>query len=308
MSEVRSDSLVPFQLTAFEREIESALAKASVYDVNSYGWLNENDADPHFIGHAMWQIDQPSIDFHALFGESPVNRRPQGIEKQILTAGEDFCALMQAVRLSIGLALLWQTQAHKDPWNESSFFWLHHTDAFLKLAIASDRLRDLLVIACTRATRKSYQGKGKPSRNHKYVMPYREACELLTSRGLNDDRLVEPLAALPELAEKLFTYIARRHKIVHEIATHMAKVVRDNVSLLQHRYDQEQEHGFSPRSDAEWFSVDAAYEHDDESRRQVDHALHELRDWYILLIQASNCVFQIEYWSRVLGPTSNEAT
>ncbi len=236
---------------ALEREVQSALAEASVYDVSSYGWLNENDADPEFIGHAMWQIDQPSIDLKALFGETPVSRRPEDIEKEILTAGEDFCGLMQAARLSIGLALLWQTQAHKDPWNESPFFWLHHTDAFLKLAIASDRLRDLLVIACTGATRKSYQGKGKPSRNHKYVTPYRDACELLTSRGLNDDRLVEPLAALPELAEKLFTYIDRRHEIVHEVATHMAKVVRDTVSKLQQQYDQEREHGFSPHSDAE---------------------------------------------------------
>jgi len=125
---------------------------------------------------------------------------------------------------------------------------------------------------------------------------------LLTSRGLNDDRLVEPLAALPELAEKLFTYIDRRHEIVHEVATHMAKVVRDSASKLQQLYDdQEREHGFSPHSDAEWFSiVNAARADEDESRRQIDHAIHELRDWYILLIQASNCVFQIEYWSRVL--------
>ena len=28
---------------ALEREVESALAEASVYDVSSYGWLNEND-------------------------------------------------------------------------------------------------------------------------------------------------------------------------------------------------------------------------------------------------------------------------
>src|SRR5260370_29639561 len=28
---------------ALEREVQSALAEASVYDVSSYGWLNEND-------------------------------------------------------------------------------------------------------------------------------------------------------------------------------------------------------------------------------------------------------------------------
>ncbi len=125
------------------------------------------------------------------------------------------------------------------------------------------------------------------------------SCSLRVASTTN--RLVEPLAALPELAEKLFTYIDRRHEIVHEVATHMAKVVRDTVSKLQQQYDQEREHGFSPHSDAEWFSIDnAARAHEGESRRQIDHAIHELRDWYILLIQASNCVFQIEYWSRVL--------
>lgn len=42
-----------------KREGEVALNDSSIYDVSSYGWLNENDPDPEFIGHAMWQIDQP---------------------------------------------------------------------------------------------------------------------------------------------------------------------------------------------------------------------------------------------------------
>jgi hypothetical protein len=74
-------------------------------------------------------------------------RRPKDIEKEILTSGEDFCGLMEASRLSIGLVLIWKGRAQENPINESTFFWLHHTDAFLKLAIASDRIRDLRIIA-----------------------------------------------------------------------------------------------------------------------------------------------------------------
>jgi len=157
----QADSSLP---AAIEREVEAALGDAAIYEIGSYGWLNENDADPEYIGHAMWQVDQPSIDHNALLGESPVRRRPKDIEKEILTAGEDFCGLMLASRLSIGLMLLWTRQAAKHPLHASPIFWVHHTDAFLKLAIASDRLRDLLIVACTGTSAKSYKAKYKRNR------------------------------------------------------------------------------------------------------------------------------------------------
>jgi hypothetical protein len=93
-----SDSRISFRPASFRREVESVLNEAFVYDIGSYGWLNENDADPELVGHAMWQTDQPSIDHNALFGETPVRRRPQEVEKDILTAGEDFCGVMQISR------------------------------------------------------------------------------------------------------------------------------------------------------------------------------------------------------------------
>lgn len=282
----------------FEREVESALVDASIYDIGSYGWLNENDADPEFIGRAMWQTDQPSLEYTALFGDSPVQRRPEEIEKDILIAGEDFCGLMQASRLSIGLTLLWKQQAHKNPLNESPFFWVHHTDAYLKLAIASDRLRDLLIVACTGSSAKPYKDKAK--RNRLYVTPYEDAGTLLAARGLDDQRLVESLTALPVLAKQLFTYIDRRNEIVHEVATRMAKRVHESLSELQERYDHEQEHGFSPPSHdpAEWAPVIRARH--EELRSEIDRATLELQEWYMLLVRASNSVFEVEYWSRVL--------
>jgi hypothetical protein len=145
---------------ALQRDVQEALNEASIYAIGSYGWVSENDPDPEFIGHSMWQLDQPPLDQSALFGEGPVGRRPKDIEKEILICGEDFCGLMEMSRLSIGLSLVWKSQAQQNPINESNFFWLHHTDSFLKLAMASDRLRDLLIIACA-AQQQNVTGKSK---------------------------------------------------------------------------------------------------------------------------------------------------
>jgi len=73
--------------------------------------LSEASAKSIRRAHAVHPIAALQIEY------SLVSR---DIEREILTAGEDFCGLMQAARLSIGLALLWQTQAHKDPWNEDA--------------------------------------------------------------------------------------------------------------------------------------------------------------------------------------------
>jgi hypothetical protein len=105
----------PSFLDALTREVQTELHNASVYPIGSYGWLNENEADPEFIGHAMWQSDQPLIDQSSLFGQGPVRRRPKDIEKEILTSGEDFFGVMEALRLSIGLSLIWKRPAQGNP-------------------------------------------------------------------------------------------------------------------------------------------------------------------------------------------------
>jgi hypothetical protein len=190
--------IVPFLPAAVEGYVESILQEVKLHDIEHYGWLNENDPDPEFIGHAMWQVDQPSIDFNCLFGQSPVLTRPEDIEKEILTVGEDFCGLMKACRLSIGLTMMWHRQAHNRPFDESPFFQLHYVDAVIKLAVASDRIRDLLIVASTGDHAKAYKRKDKP--NRLYIAPFDNAEELLNDRGLTDPRVRESLAALPELA------------------------------------------------------------------------------------------------------------
>jgi hypothetical protein len=297
-----SNNVIRFLPAALDREVRSALNDAQIYDIASYGWFNENDPDPNFIGHAMWDTDQPSINHDALFGEHPVRQRPSEVEKVILTAGQDFTGLMQASRLSIGLALVWHHQPRHDPFGDSPFYWLHHTDSFLKLAIASDRLRDLLLLACTGNSPRFYRSQAR--RNRLFVTPFNEAKALLAAHGLQDTRLDAPVASLPLFGAKIFEFIHRRNTIVHDVATRMAKLIRDSVSKLQERFDREQVDGFasSPGLDDTAAPASAQEARNLELRAEINDSLQEIVAWYQLLIRASNAVFEVEYWSRKLAP------
>jgi hypothetical protein len=290
-----TEEITPFFPEAFKREVQTALKDASIYDIGSYGWLNEYEADPEFIGHAMWQIDQPPIEQGALFGEGPVRRRPKNIEREILTSGEDFCGVMEASRLSIGLSLIWKGPAQENPITESTFFWLHHTDAFLKLAIASERLRDLLIIASTAASPKLFTPKEK---NKRYIAPFDEAPDLIALRGTEEHHLVEPLRVLPSFGRELFKYIDRRNAIVHDVATRMAKFIGESMSHLQQRFDREQENRSQSATPQKPNALSRAKKRRKEIELEIDRAADELCQWYTLLIQASNAVFQVEYWTR----------
>ena len=281
----------PFFHSALKQEVEVALNDAKVFDIGSYGWISENDPDPEFIGHAMWQIDQPPLDQSALFGEGPVRRRPKDIEKEILICGEDFCGLMELSRFSIGLALVWKCQAQADPMNDSAFFWLHHTDSFLKLAMASDRLSDLLIVACTGGPSKRYWKKTKGS----YVTPFEDAGVLIAKRGMVDQHLDRPLRALPAVAGELAKFRLRRNAIVHKVATRMAKFVGDAVTVLQERFDQEQQNPYVPKRRN---GILRTKTRRTEIELEIERATEDLKEWYISLIQASNYVFQVEYWTR----------
>lgn len=301
-----TDNVLPFLPTALEREVESHLQDAGVHDIGSYGWLNENDEDPEMIGHAMWQIDQPWIDHNAVIGDTPAQRRPPEVEKLGLTLGEDFCGLIQASRLSLGLALVWARQAKMNVLAESTYFWLHHTDAFIKLAIASDRLRDLLVVACTGEAPEVYKKRAR--KNRLFVTPFADAETLLSVRGLSDPRLLAPLTDLASHAEALFVKIDRRNSIVHKIATRMARYTQNAVASLQAKFDEQKAAGFVPRTTGSMDWLPSAQARMEELESEIDEAVNELKDWYALLIRSSNNVFQVEYWSRTLAPPPKDAS
>jgi hypothetical protein len=289
-------SSISEELMSLESAARELLHTAGVYDIGSYGWLNENDVDPDFVGHAMWQLDQPlARPLDDPFDERPVRERPTPRDKQVLVAGEDFCGMMRLARLSIGLALLWRRYRPGHPLDDQPYLDLHHTDAILKLAIASDRLRDVLIVACTGDTVDTYQNVAKV--NRRYVTPFENAAKLLAARGIPLVEMTDPISALPPLAHKIFANIDTRNKIVHEIATRTGHLTRQQADALEQRYDRESRTGpvaVKPMREIRDFSEAVA-----TYAAELDQAVKTLIDWYALLASASNLVFQIEYWSRV---------
>jgi hypothetical protein len=283
------------ELASLESAARVLLHGAGVYDIGSYGWLNENDVDPDFVGHAMWQLDQPLARTLDPFSERPVLERPSPRDKQVLVAGEDFSGMMRLARLSIGLALLWRRYRPGHPLDDQPYLDLQQTDAILKLAIASDRLRDVLIVACTGDTVDAYQNAAKV--NRRYVTPFESAAQLLTAREVPLVEMTDPIAALPPLAHKIFTNIDTRNKIVHEIATRTGHLTRQQADALEQRYDRERRAGpvavKSMPEIRDFSEAVATY------AAELDQAVKTLIDWYALLVSASNQVFQIEYWSRI---------
>ena len=292
----------PTTLTdSIEQQAEIALIAERIYKIEVHGWLNADDPDPEYIGHAMWQVDQPRVHLSALFNEQPVRDVPSEIERRILLAGEDFYGLMQASRLSIGLGLLWRQRASGHPFAENQYFWLHHTDAYVKLAMASERLRDLLIIACTGGTVEKFEAAPKATRNRWYATPFEQAEALLVGRRMLDVRVLGPSRLLPPVGPKIYAYIERRNKIVHEIATQLARLSMFAVAEVRRR--REAETSVSSAHEVEGksgFQLPTTGEVS-ASRSEVESAVAELKDWYALLIGASNIVFQVEHWIRVLA-------
>lgn len=298
------NEVYPSSFSNLEADVVSALENAQIFDIESYGWLNADDPDPEFIGHAMWQTNSKYIDYLEVIGESPVSRRPTNEEKWILTLGEDLCGLMQASRLSLGLALVWAPRLKLNMLApiENSFFWAQHMNAFLTLAIASDRLRDLLIVAITGSETKVFENRATTPKQKKenrwYVTPFKEAGQILSRRGVKTEHLKQAISDLPGEASYIYKRMKRRNSIVHEIAIRIAKHVCQNLLDLQAKYDDEQNKEFSPKGDdiGEWLLCSDSRV--DEMGSEIDAAVKELCDWYLLLIKACSNVFQIEYWSR----------
>lgn len=274
-------------------ELEAVLREASLHSISSYGWLTENEPDPDFIGHAMWQSDGPSIPDDWLFNGKPLTVRPKENENDTIWIGADFEGMMEMSRLSIGLSLIWKGEALVDLINTPQFFWLHHADALLKLSMASERLRDLLIVASTGRPRTCYPSR--IDRNSKYVRPFHEASKMLRDRGKWIYRLSDPLSDLPEKADKIYVLIKKRSTLAHEIATDIANFLKACGREMVEEYSDPQERS-AVCGEGDWFP--RASRGEASHRESVEAAVKDMKDWYLLLVDASNLVFQIEYWTR----------
>jgi hypothetical protein len=78
----------------------------------------------------------------------------------------------------------------------------------------------------------------------------------------------------------------------------MAKFIGETASVLQKRFDQEQKKSFQPKPRNVSELLLRSKTKRAEIELEIERATEDLKTWYTLLIEASNYVFQVEYWTR----------
>jgi hypothetical protein len=282
-------------------ELSGVLNENGIYDIDAYGWLNDEDVDSEYVGHAMRQLEPPfQHDFGLFEGRAAAAPRPSEAVELLYVATEDFISTMQLARLSIGLLLMHEQQGFGAP--EPSLFELFYLDTVLKLNVASDRLRTVWMLAITRG--ETAVGASVSGRNPLwFTTPFLDADPLVrTQRDLPNEALNKVLPVLPAmgpLSEAIYKHRDRRNGLVHRIATRAAGLSGRMVRLQRELYDRRNAgtlvinelgvllDGF-PSDTHEVLGDDVA----------PQDAIAEMKSWYRELIQLSNLVFEAEHYLR----------
>ena len=274
--------------------IERLLTAAGVRNFHSYGWVNADDADPEFIGHAMWQTEPPfehdhlwSIGRRGRKDQAPP-REPTETQKLLSVAGADFDGLMDAARMSIGLFLLQADATREFQLHDDKFRDLHHMSAVIYLATASERIREFFIVAAFRVPQATYQSGtyGKHKRSW-YTTPFLEACDALATSSLE---LSEPLSNALSLAEQIRELRDARNALIHELATAIGHRER---RLFQQRPEAVEAEDFT-FEDLQKFRKAA----EGKIEEEISGATKRLAGWYELLAQLSNEAFIVEHKRR----------
>ena len=272
-------------LSTLQDEADQLLSKDKIYDILDYGWLDYDTLDPEHVGHAIWQTNPPfEHEWESFFNQGRVTYTPTKRDEVFLRNGEDFAGSMMFARRSLGMALCYAVAA--DPHNllgNDVEFWHACSSALLWLNIASDRLREYLLMAAFGQTQERY---ARQSPKAPYAEPFKQALGKASS-----DSLRETLRKLLDLATVIQKHRGRRNKLVHEIATRMAE--RSLEMLRQQRAD-------AKRGQAA--TGGPSHLHITDEAQQQTAALERAKHWYANLVDASSLVFEFEYFSRPKMP------
>jgi hypothetical protein len=279
-----------------DQEVALCLLKNDVNDISNYGWLSETTEDPEYIGHAMWQTDPPlETEWDYLLDDGPVKHLPSEKEKVQTIAGHDFEGLMKAARLSIGLTLLYQSIAEKNPISDNHYFWLHNVDAIFQLNMASDRIREYFIVSFFDVSSDTYKKRG--NKYGKYVAPFIEIMNM-THKDSIENNMTNAIDCLPNLANSIHIFRKERNLIVHEIATKLGKNNKVLIEKQQLAYNNNTylKNNRSTPSYKELQEQQSAIEK--SHKEELTQAVKVLIDCYKTLIKLSSFVFEAEYWSR----------
>jgi hypothetical protein len=243
----------------------------------------------------MWITDAPfKLDNRWVF-EGTTPPQPTSRDHVFHSAGEDFVGTMDLARNALGIALY--CHAKRDPENISDDrepFWEYRAIAAHWLNIASDRVRDYLIMARFGVHAKQYN-KQKPANIHAaFAHPFQNAAP---DEG---PRVVEVTNALAPLAVELGELRDIRNGIVHEVAS---RVGANAMSLFM----DQSERANRPAAERQVFTPSVAAETDQNPMQtivesfelEICEALSELKKWYLLLVRSGSLTFEFEYWKRL---------
>jgi hypothetical protein len=279
-------------LSSFQAEMDQLLFNNKIYDILNYGWLDHDTPDPEHFGHFIWQTEPPfEHDWGAFFNEDKVPYSPTKRDETFLRNGEDFAGSMIFARRSLGMALCYaEMLPPENLMSNDAEFWHECSNALLWLNIASDRLREYLLMAAFGQLEKQYAKKYRqqhPDQNPRipYSEPFRQALDQ------SSDELRELLRKLLALSMVIQDHRKRRNNLVHEVATRTAE--RSLEILRQQRAEAKRGQSLAPNNDSHSYHLHIT---DDATQRVA--ALERVKQWYKTLVDASSLVFEFEYFSR----------
>jgi len=256
-------------------EIDQILFAEGIYAVESYGWLDHDEADPEYLGHMMWQTDPPfKPDFSIVTGGGAVTYVPTRRDEVLTRNGEDFVAVMNAARRIMGNALMRWNAVDGNVIGASDEFWEDYSICTMLLSIASDRMRDFLVMALENVEYDS----GKTE----------------SDRGSIIKQAIDKVPGLAKFAMQSQKYKTVRNEIVHEIATLAA---RRSVDYLR----EQRGHAISGQPVEIWEPTFEELQMTIAEEREglpSSSEIHQIKSWYHCLIDASNLIFAAEHASR----------
>jgi len=256
-------------LDVLRNATEELLCSRGVLDVDTYGWLNENDEDPEFIGYAMWARNPPyEHDFNGWQNHTPPGRAPTEAEQRLMELGHDFFGLMKTARHFIGHTLLHQP-ALPSLDIEPTGFDFNWFGALVALTVAGDRLRDFIIVTMRKANKQCKRDN---------------VCDRLRESGLGNEA-----HALKEGFEAIDKVTKARNEVVHELATLPAHVERLLIASEREASDEHRGHAPGNR--------ETPYEdviRKDEELSDVEARANLLCDCYVNLIKMGDSSFRIE--------------
>jgi hypothetical protein len=286
------DATTPGQMEDWLRKRIDTLTHArDIYAIGSYGWLDAYTEDSELIGHAMWQVSPPfgidvSIHESAL---RPGQTELDPWQAALAISGVEFDGMMDAARLSLGLALFHADRVKDVLVGGRDFYELHYMSAMIALGMASERIRAFFIAGVHRKTEDEYE-RGKHDGKHRkhYTTPFIEALAAMTG---GSEMLAEALQGLPVLAEGAQEFTKARNAIVHDLATELGR--------LEKRRIKNELPSEWPKDAIDFDAMRrAGQEAEQRHRQQIDDALDGPVSWYKLLVELSNKVFMAEYETR----------